>query len=366
MMAKSADIIIIGAGIIGAACAWQLASTGAKVKVYDRNAPGTGASQAALGVLGFHNRPDMPAPFNEMCRLSRNYYPATIDKLFELTGRRLDYKMGGQLSIALDEEDLIELDKMYRANISQDISVEQPTREEALLLAPGLNPEVKGSLFFPDDSWVDNTALNLTLVKASELAGVIYKRGEVQSIERATGRVIGIRVAGELIKADWVVLAAGCWSNKIDNTPTIPVYPVRGQALMVSGLSIQRVVMSPRGYLVPKGKDQTMIGATVERVGFNESNTLGGIREISSAGLEIAPVIGRSEFLGAWAGLRPGTEDNLPLIGPFKELPNLIAATGHFRNGILFAPLTADMVKAAIVGIDSPISLEPFLPDRAS
>jgi glycine oxidase len=364
MMKKSADVIIIGAGIIGAACAWRLASTGAKVNVYDRNAPGTGASQAALGLLGFHNRPEMPAPFNEMCHLSRNYYPATIEKLFELTGRRLDYREGGQLSIAFDEEDLVELDKMYHENTSQDISVERPTREEALQLAPGLNPEVKGSLFFPDDSWVDNTALNQAFVRASELVGAVYKRGEVQSIERALGRVIGIRVAGELIKADWVVLAAGCWSNKINNVPLLPLYPVRGQALMVSGQSIQRVVMSPRGYLVPKGKSQTMIGATVERVGFNESNTLGGLQELSYAGLEIAPLIGRSEFLGAWAGLRPGTEDNLPLIGPFKELPNLIAATGHFRNGILFSPLTADMVKAAIVGSDSPISMEPFRPDR--
>ncbi len=115
---------------------------------------------------------------------------------------------------------------------------------------------------------------------------------------------------------------------------------------------------------MPKGKDRTMIGATVEKVGFNETNTLGGLRELSAVGLEIAPDIARSEFLGAWAGLRPGTPDNLPLIGPFREVPNLIAATGHFRNGILFAPLTADMVASAILGTDPPMKLKPFLPDR--
>ena len=364
MPSSSADIIIIGAGIIGAACAWRLAAAGARVTVYDRTGPGSGASQAALGVLGFHNRPEMPGPFNEMCQHSLTYYPEIIDELHEKTGMRPDYRAGGQLSIALNEHDLVELDKMYKANANKGISVERPTVGEALQLAPGLNSDLLGALFFPDDAQVDNSALNLAFAKASESVGATYQIGEVQTIERAQGRALGIRVAGDIKEADWVVLAAGCWSGKIDNLPPLPVFPVRGQALMVSGQSIQRVVMSPRGYIVPKGKDRTMIGATVEKVGFNETNTLGGLGAILAAGLEIAPDIAGCEFLGAWAGLRPGTPDNLPLIGPFSGLPNLIAATGHFRNGILFAPLTADMVAAAILGTDPPMMLNPFLPDR--
>ena len=122
--------------------------------------------------------------------------------------------------------------------------------------------------------------------------------------------------------------------------------------------------MSPRGYLVPKGETQTMFGATVERVGFDDTNTLGGIDEVAKAGLEIAPGLARTEFIGAWAGLRPAPMDEHPLIGPFGELPNLVVAAGHFRHGILLAPITADMVRSVIFGTESPAAIEPFLPDR--
>jgi glycine oxidase len=122
--------------------------------------------------------------------------------------------------------------------------------------------------------------------------------------------------------------------------------------------------MSPRGYLVPKGETQTMVGATVERVGFDDTNTLGGIEEVARAGLEIAPGLARTTFIGAWAGLRPAPMEEHPLIGPFGELPNLVVATGHFRHGILLAPITADMVRSIIIGSKSPAAVEPFLPDR--
>lgn len=363
-MAKGTDVIIIGAGIIGSAAAWRLAQAGLKVVVYDPNAPGTGASQAALGVLGFHWRSDMPEPFNELCRLSRSYFPEVVQELQEITGLPIYFKAGGQISIALDDQELLELEEMYGANVSRRIPVEKPSPAEVKMLAPGLREDLKEVLFFPEDAWVDNTALNLAFVKASELSGASYQRGAVQSCERVGDRAIGVRVAGRLVEARYVVLAAGCWSGQIDNVPEIPVYPVRGQALMISGQPIQRIVMSPRGYIVPKGKDQTMIGATVEKAGFNDNTTLGGLAEISSAAVQMAPFIARSEFLGAWSGLRPGTPDNLPLIGPFKEMPGLISATGHFRNGILFAPATASMVTAAILGETPPLPLAPFLPDR--
>jgi len=122
--------------------------------------------------------------------------------------------------------------------------------------------------------------------------------------------------------------------------------------------------MSLNGYLVPKGEAQTMIGATVEHVGFDDSNTLEGLRDVSTSGIEISPRIGAFEFLGAWAGLRPATPDHLPLIGPFAEIQNLVAATGHFRNGILLAPITAQLVRAVVTGEPPPLELSPFLPDR--
>lgn len=363
-MTQNPDVLIIGAGIIGVTCAWRLASAGLRVTVYDRQAPGSGASQAALGVLGFHARPQMPAAFDDLCRKSRQFYPAIIDELDSAIGQRLYYRAGGQLSVALQEGDLVELEEAYSLNQARGIQVERPTPLECQQLAPGINQRVLDSLFFPDDAWVDNTALTLAIAQAAETAGAVFERGEVQAVTSKAGRAGGIRVAGEIREADWLVIAAGCWSGQIAGLPPLPVQPVRGQALLVASQPIRRIVMSERGYLVPKADGQTMIGATVEQVGYDESNTLAGLSELTEAGLEIAPILARAEFLGAWAGLRPGTADNLPYIGPFAKLPNVIAATGHFRNGILLAPITAAMVQAAIVGGDSPAELEPFLPDR--
>jgi glycine oxidase len=361
---KENRVVVIGAGIIGAACAWRLAEAGAQVTVYDRNAPGSGASQAALGVLGFHSRPEMPDALDELCRLSSSYFPAVVDELAGITGQQVDFRAGGQLSVAFDKADLAELDELYEYNRTMGIAVERPTPEECLLLAPGINPELQGALFFPGDAWIDNTALTLVMVEAAKKAGASFMRGEVSAVIREENRVTGVLIDGEPKTTDWVVLAAGCWSGQVRGTPSIAVEPVRGQALMVEGQPIRRVVMSPRGYLVPKGETQTMVGATVERVGFDDTNTLGGIEEVARVGLELAPGLARTTFIGAWAGLRPAPMDEHPLIGPFGELPNLIVAAGHFRHGILLAPITADMVRSIIVGTESPAAVEPFLPDR--
>jgi glycine oxidase len=365
-MSQNSDVIIIGAGIVGAACAWRLASAGMTVRVFDRQAPGSGASQAALGVLGFHARPQMPATFDDLSHRSRAFYPSIIDELHETIGQKPFYRTGGQLSVALIEGDLAELEEAYTLNREHGISVERPTPEECQLLAPGLNHQVLDALFYPDNAWVDNTALTLAIMQAAELAGALFERGKVQAVMSKGGRATGVLVAGKLLETDWLVVAAGCWSGQIDGLPPLPVQPVRGQAILVGSQPIQRIVMSERGYLVPKGDGQTMIGATVEQEVFEVSNTLAGLNELTAAGLEIAPALGRSEFLGAWAGLRPGTPDNLPYIGPFSELPNVVAATGHFRNGILLAPITAAMVRAAITGETPPMTLGPFLPGRVA
>ena len=363
-MSQNSDVIIIVAGIVGAACAWRLASAGMSVKVLERQAPGSGASQAALGVLGFQARPNMPADFDDLCRRSRAFYPSIIDELQETIGQRPFYRTGGQLSVALIEDDLVELEEAYSLNREHGISVERPTPDECQLLAPGLNNQVLDSLFYPENAWVDNTALTLAIVQAAELAGAVFERGNAQAVVSEAGRATGVRADGTIHQAEWLVIAAGCWSGQIAGLPPLTVQPVRGQAILVGSQPIQRIVMSERGYLVPKGDGQTMIGATVEQKKFEESNTLAGLNELTAAGLEIAPALGQSEFLGAWAGLRPGTPDDLPYIGPFSELPNVIAATGHFRNGILLAPITAAMVRAAITGETPPTLLQPFLPGR--
>jgi glycine oxidase len=363
-MSQVERVIVIGAGVIGAASAWRLAEAGFEVTLYDRDAPGSGASQAALGVLGFHHRHDMPLAFNDLARHSRPFYPSVLDELESKTGRRPAYRATGQLSIALTAADLDHLKEEFEINRKLGVPVEQPTIEECQELSPGLNPSAMGALFWPENAWVDNTALTFAFVAAAEASGAQFKRGHVGKVLSENGVVTGVYVGGDFEPADWVVLAAGCWSSQIQGLKALPIEPVRGQALSVAGQPITRIVMTPRGYLVPKGEDQTMIGATKERVGYDESNTMGGLDELIDSGLEISPGLKQREFLGAWAGLRPGTPDDLPLIGPLSGLPNLIVASGHYRNGILLAPLTASLVRALITGETPLVDVGPFSPDR--
>ena len=363
-MTQSADVIVIGAGIIGAACAWQLAQAGLRVTILERNAPGSQASQAALGVLTFHADPEKPAYFQDLFLRSEKLFPDLIEELAEVAGERVNYHQGGQLHIALHKTELPEIKTIFKVNSDLGVNVEQVTPQECLLLEPGIAQHNCGGLFFPEDAWVDNTALTLGIIRAAERAGAVLERANVDAIESQNGLATGVRWGTERRSAGWIILAAGCWSGQIQNTPPLPVVPVRGQALSVAGRAARRVIMSLNGYLVPKGEAQTMVGATVEHVGFDDSNTLEGLRDVSTSGIEISPRIGAFEFLGAWAGLRPATPDHLPLIGPFAEIQNLVAATGHFRNGILLAPITAQLVRAVVTGEPPPLELSPFLPDR--
>jgi glycine oxidase len=366
------DVIVIGAGIIGAACAWRLAQAGLRVTLLERSAPAAGASQAALGVLQFHAKPDVHPAYQHLSLRSRDLYPDMLTELAEATGERVPFYAGGQLSLALAEADWPDLEALQAANAALGLPVERATPAECLLLEPAINPAILGGIFFPDDAWVDNTALTLALVQAAQRAGASLQRAEAQAIEQAGGRASGVRAAGpdapggRRYAADWVVLAAGCWSRQIAGVPALPVRPVRGQALAVAGRPVRRVVASPRGYLVPKTSDQTLVGATVEEVGYDDATTLGGLAQVAAAGIEIAPRLAGCAFLGAWAGLRPAAPDGRPCLGPFADVPNLIAAAGHFRNGILQAPATAEIVCALLLGRPLPVDVSGLRPERGT
>lgn len=356
------DALIIGAGIVGAACAWRLSQAGLSVRVLDRTAPGSEASQAALGVLTFHGRPDtMPEPMRALAHKSRAYYPAIIDELEEVVGERVYFRQEGQLILGMNEDDMPSLEETLRVNRLEGVELERATPKEALMLEPNLNPEIAGALYSPHDGWVDNTALTQAIVRAAQQAGAVFEQAEVNSVETGNGQIKRVRAGEAHYESDWVVLAAGAWSGQIWN---VPVKPRRGQAYSVEGSYFKRVIHSPRAYIVPKYEAQTMLGATVEDVGFDASNTPDGLGSISTRAFEISPRLETSTFVGAWAGLRPGTPDDLPIIGPAVEFPNLVLATGHFRNGILLAPITADLVRQIVVGDTPDLDLAPFSPDR--
>ena len=358
------DVLIIGAGIVGASCAWRLSQVGLSVKVLDRTAPGSEASQAALGVLTFHGRPDMmPEPMRMLARRSRDYYPAIIDELEEVVGERVYFRQEEQLVLGMNADDMSSLEEILHVNRLEGVELERATPKEALMLEPNLNPEIAGALYSPHDAWVDNTALTQAIVRAAQQAGAVFKQAEVDSIETNNGQIAGVRAGEAQYESDWVVLAAGAWSGQIWN---VPVKPRRGQAYSVEGSYFRRVIHSPRAYIVPKDEAQTVLGAAVEDVGFDSANTPDGLGFVSKGAFEISPTLETSKFSGAWAGLRPGTPDDLPIIGPATEFPNLVLATGHFRNGILLAPITADLVRQVVVGETSSFDLDEFSPDRMS
>lgn len=361
----ASDVIVVGAGVIGAACAWHLAQAGARVKLLERTAPGAGASPAALGVLQFHARPGAAPAYQHLSRRSGQLYPALLDELAALTGERVPYHCRGQFNLALAEADLPGLEKLHTANAELGVRVERLTRADCLRLEPALTPAVIAGVCFPDDAWVDNTALTLALARAAQQAGVKLVRAEVEAIESAGDRVTGVRAGGQTYPAGWVVLAAGCWSGQIAGVPPLPVRPVRGQALAVDGQPVQRAVASARGYVVPTANGQMLVGATVEEAGFDARPTLGGVAEVAAIGLEIVPALAGCHWQRVWAGLRPGTPDELPYLGAFAERPNLIAATGHFRSGILQAPATAEIVCALINGAAPGVDLSALRPGRA-
>jgi len=361
------DVLIIGAGIIGSASAWRLGQAGLNVKVLDRTAPGSEASQAALGVLSFHGRPDtMPKPLRVLAHRSRDFYPAVIEELEEIIGERVYFRQEGQLILAMNDDDLASIEETLRVNREEGVKLEQASIEEALMLEPNLNPEIAGALYSPNDAWVDSTALTQAFVRAAQQAGAKFEQAEVTAVESGNGCARGVRAGEARYEADWVVLAAGAWSGQIEGVSGAPVRPRRGQAYSVEGSYFKRVIHSPRGYIVPKGDSQTMLGATVEDVGFDLTNTPEGLGAISKRAFEISPMLETSTFAGAWAGLRPGTPDDLPIIGPSAELHNLVIASGHFRNGILLAPITADLVRQIVVGETPKLNLLPFSPDRDS
>jgi glycine oxidase len=359
------DVLIIGAGIIGASCAWRLSQAGLSVKVLDRTAPGSEASQAALGVLTFHGRPDtMAGPLRELARKSRDFYPAVIDELDDALGERVYFRQEGQLLLAFTGDDMALLDETLRVNRAEGVELEQASVEEALMMEPNLNPELAGALYSPNDAWVDNTALTQAIVRAAQHSGVEFEQAEVTSVEVGSGRVASVLSGDTRYETDWVVLAAGAWSGQLEGLPGVPVRPRRGQAYSVEGSYFRRVIHSPRAYIVPKDDAQTMLGATVEDVGFDATNTPEGLGAVSRRAFEISPMLETSTFVGAWAGLRPGTPDDLPIIGVPADLPNLVIASGHFRSGILLAPITADLVRRIVVGATPDLDLAPFSPGR--
>ncbi len=367
-MAKPADVLVVGGGLIGCACSWELAKAGLTVTLVERGSPGCEASSAGAGMLAPQAESSAPSPMLTLGLASKALYPDLALELRERTGLDVEYEPGGNLLCFLDEGDEAVGRQAYAWQREAGLKAELLGRAEVLALEPDLSPEVRGALFLPEDHWVNNPRLVTALANAAALERVRFVRGEVGAIIRAGDRIMGVRVGEETLQAAVVVLAAGAWSGQLAATAglRLPVGPVRGQIVCLEGIPRRHhhLLHVKEHYLVPRVNGEILVGASVERVGFAKQVTAERIHALLNDAIRLVPALGRLPIKATWAGFRPWAPDERPVIGPWPGLAGLVVATGHFRNGILLAPITARLIRELLVDGKTSLDLTPFLPDR--
>jgi glycine oxidase len=362
-----ADVVVVGAGVQGCGVALRLAQAGKSVIVLERSIPGAEASSAAGGILSPGVEAEQPGPFYSLCRASLARYASLAAELERLTGVAVGFRGGGTLEVALDPEHAEILAARATILEKHGLPVDVLDDLEVRELEPGVSPQVRGALFFRDEASLDPRPFSRALSIAAARAGARFVTGTVKRIRTDGGRASGVDHESGRIDADAVVLAAGSWSLLVEghSLPERAVRPIRGQVALLDTRPplLSRVVFSGKGYVVPRADGRVLCGSTMEEVGFEKLVTAGGLMRVLEIATEIAPELAKAPILETWANFRPGSPDGAPILGEGK-VPGLFYATGHTRNGILLAAITADVVSAAVLGRTPPVDLAPFSPSR--
>ncbi len=372
-------VVIIGAGVIGLGIAWRLARRAA-VTVFDRGKAGAGASYAAAGMLAAccEAEPGEEA-LVALGRESQRRWPAFAAELEQAAGVDVELRTEGTLVLALTADDQATIAHHLEFQRLLDLPLEWLSAAATRAREPRLAGKIAGALFSPEDHQVDNRKLALALRIAVERAGVdIREHQPVKQLVVQGGQARGVVLDdGTSVPADVVVLAAGAWSRGIDGLPPDrrpPVRPIKGQMLALrmypTAPLLSHVLWAPGVYLVPRRDGRLIVGATVEEKGFDETVTVGGLLTLLEAAWRAIPAVEELPVDEIWVGHRPGSRDDAPILGP-GPLDGLFYATGHHRNGILLAPVTADAIARLILDdvvepAIKPFGLERFLPARAA
>ena len=359
-------VIVVGAGLIGCSIARFVARAGAEVTLIDRDEPGRHASWAAAGMLAPQAEADASNDFLSLLLKGRSLYPSLAAELLAETGIDIGYRTEGSLLLALTGEDEESLVGRYKWQVQGGLAVESLTPEDVLRLEPSLTRSVRAALLLPDDHQVENRLLNAALQQSAAVAGAELIQEPVAEV--LTERGIGVRLAsGEELRGDAVVIAAGSWSGGIRGLPrALPVEPVPGQLLAYrpDPMPLSHVVTTHRGYLVPRRDGRLIAGATVEDPSFEARTTEEGKEQVSAGAAEMLPMLRTLQVREHWAGLRPATPDRLPILGADPDVRGLFYATGHYRNGVLLAPVTGELIGRLILGVAPGSDLTPFRVDR--
>lgn len=363
----NAEIVVIGAGIIGAAVAVELRRGGAEVLILDRQRPAEEATWAAAGMLSPAPESAADSAMAQLSRASFDLYPQFIQAVEAASGIRVGYQTRGALlpffGPGASEEQRNQMTFLARFGYGTELL----SRDEVRRREPRINPQVAAGLWLSAEASLDNRALGRAAIVAAQRLGARLRTGApVSGLLVEDGRCMGAIAGGEKIHAGRVLVAAGCYSAGIEAAGGYaPTRPVRGQmiALNAGAATPAVVIRSERGYLVPREDGRLVAGSTIEHAGFDKSVTPDGLRQILDAAVEMVPALGGTRVMETWAGLRPDSPDHLPILGP-TPIEGLSIATGHYRNGILLAPITARLARQWLLGEPTDVPLGPFSPMR--
>lgn len=361
----TADVAIVGGGVIGCAVAYYAARRGAKVVLLEGEKVGAGASGQTVGLLATQGARQDSDPLANLMLRSRALYESLYEELGESTGLDVELVRAGSLHVATDVESERNLAEVYHAQEREKSSMEWLDGREARELEPNLTQGARAALYAPEDAQVNPPRL----VQALALA-IVHQGAEIKEGVRVTGfisngrTVSGVRTTEGSISADKVVLAGGVYGAVLAGQLPVdlPVFPVKGEILTVSARPtlMKTSILAGGLYLVPKRDGRVIVGSTEYPGVYDPRPTLGGVASLSRVAAEMVPGLSSALFVGAWGGLRPATPDGYPILGPVEGWENLLVATGHYRNGVLLAPITGQALSAAALGETPAVDVSHF------
>lgn len=362
------DVLIIGAGVMGCATAHALAKRGATPLVLERAVPGAEASSVAAGILGPALEAEHDGPSLPVAQRALEMHGALAEELLETTGVDVGFRVSGALMIAKDEREREALVEKHAFLVRRGLRAELLEASDARALEPSLTDALVGALSLPDEAQLEPPRLLRALAIAAERRGARFKTGTtVRGLVVRDGRVVGVDLGGELLEASRVVVAAGSWTSLLPGLELREdvIFPVRGQIAHCETRAplLRRIVFGAGGYVVPRPDGRTLVGATAERVGFRREVTLAGLERMASIARGIAPALLEAPFVEARVSFRPATPDGLPLVGR-TSIEGLFVTSGHYRNGILLAALSGELLADLLEGRDGGAAARLFDPRR--
>ncbi len=362
------DVIIVGGGIIACSIAFHLAKAGVRPLVLEKTAVAAEASSGGAGLLSAQAHTDEPGALFDLKLASRALYPALADELRERTDMDIEYRRIGHVVPAFSEAAAACVRARVSWQTAQGLPAQWLAAAEAREFEPGLPAGIHGAGWFPEDNHINSTNTTQALAGAvTRMGGTVRVECPVTDLVRDGDRITGVRTAQETIFAAEVVVAAGAWSGEFEAAAGIPlpVFPAKGQ-IVVARLpkpAAQHVVYE-EVYVIPRAMGEHIIGSTVEYVGFDKRVTVEAIVGLLGEATRLVPALRDAEMVASYGCLRPASADGLPLLGRVAGRPGLVVSTGHFRNGILLAPITGVLIAELIVHNRTAIPLAPFRPDR--